>query len=285
MAYRPSPIAYLLWSMNMHLVVCLKQAPDHEGPRESYQINSESNRVEPSGIPPVISLFDENALEAALRIKDARDDVKITLVSVGKRISNAVMLRALAAGADELIKIEDDRFESHRLDTREAAGVIAHAVKKIGDCNLILVGRQSSDWNNGVMGIVLGKILNIPCITFAQKMEIDFGALVVTRAVENGIEIVRSTLPAVVMVTNEMGALRYPAMKERREAKNKPIHSWPGTEIPETMAPGGKPALRRLYAPELKTTDCRFVDGETPAQAGINLAGQLFEDKILPLGG
>jgi electron transfer flavoprotein beta subunit len=269
----------------MRLIVCVKQAPDHEGPRESYQIDPGLIRVEPSGIPPVISLFDENALEAALRIKDERNDVKITLVSVGKRISNAVMFRALAAGADELIKIEDGRYDSRILDTRTTAEIIASAVRKIGDWDLILAGRQSSDWNNGYMGIVLGKILNIPCITFAQRVEIQSSALIVDRAVDGGCEIVKSTLPAVVMVTNELGELRYPAMKERREAKNKPVHLWPGKDIaPETRF-SGKLELKRLVHPELKTKDCRFIEGESPEQAGMNLAKRLFEDQILPLGG
>jgi electron transfer flavoprotein beta subunit len=265
----------------MHLIVCMKQTPDHEGPRESYQINHELNRVEPSGIPPVISLFDENALEAALRIKDERDGVKITLVSIGKRISNAVMLRALAAGADELIKVEDERFESHRLDSMAAARVMAETLKRIGDYDLILVGRQASDWNNGYMGISLGNILHIPCITFAQKVDVQTDALIVNRAVDNGYEIVRSNLPAVVMVTNELGELRYPAMKERREAKNKPIHTWSGQDIPLDSTVSNKLELRRLYYPELKMTECRLVDGDSPTQAGINLAKMLYRDNIL----
>ena len=109
----------------MHIVVCIKQAPDHEGPRESYEIDQDALRVVPRGIPPVLSLFDENALEAALRIKDNSDDVKVTILSIGKKVSNAVMVRALAAGADELAKVEDERFDSHELDSWATAGVMA----------------------------------------------------------------------------------------------------------------------------------------------------------------
>ncbi len=265
----------------MHIVVCMKQTPDHEGPRESYEINHELNSVEPRGIPPVLSLFDENALEAALRIKDKRDDVKITLVSIGKRISNAVMVRALAAGADELIKMEDERFESHRFDSGATALVLAETIKRIDDYDLILAGRQASDWNNGYMGIRLGKELNIPCITFAQKVEIQSGSLIVNRVTDNGYEIIKSNLPAVVMVTNELGELRYPAMKERRVAKKKPVHSWSGKDINLNPGFSGKLELKRLYYPELKMTDCRFVDGDSPVQAGVNLAKVLLSKKIL----
>ncbi|MCP4683010.1 MAG: electron transfer flavoprotein subunit beta, partial [Desulfobacterales bacterium] len=75
----------------MKILVCIKQVPDPEGPQDCFVINPETLRVEPKGIPPVLSLFDENALEAALRVKDNNKDVNITVISIGKRISNAVL--------------------------------------------------------------------------------------------------------------------------------------------------------------------------------------------------
>ena len=269
----------------MKIVVCIKQTPDHEGPRESYDINHELKKVEPQGIPPVLSLFDENALEAALRIKDQNNDVKVMIASIGKRISNAVMIRALAAGADELVKVEDERFESHRLDSLATAAVMAETINHFGDVDLILVGRQASDWNNGYMGICLGSILHIPCITFARHVDVQSGAVIVNRVTDNGYEVVKARLPAVVMVTNELGELRYPAMKERREAKNKPVTAWTGKDIYPAAVDTGKLELERLYHPELKTTDCRFVDGDSPEQAGRNLGKMLYENNILPFRG
>lgn len=266
----------------MHIVVCIKQTPDHEGPRESYEINHDLNRVEPKGIPPVLSLFDENALEAALRIKDHKEDVKVTILSIGKKISNAVMIRALAAGADELVKVEDDRFDSHKLDSKATAEVMTKVLKLINDYDLILMGRQASDWNNGYTGISLGNLLEIPCITFAQHVDIKSDGLYVNRLVDDGYELVKSKFPAVVMVSNELGELRYPAMKERRDAKKKPVYSWRGSDVFSGPIPPAKLKLKQLYYPEIKTTDCCFVDGETPKQAGENLAKKLSQEKIIP---
>src|SRR5512139_2674182 len=109
----------------MEIIVCMKQVPDPEGSRTCFVIDREAQRVEPRGIPPVLSLFDENALEAALRVKEARTerDVKITVISMGKRISNAVLQKALAVGADELVKVEDDNIESGTLDSHGTAHV------------------------------------------------------------------------------------------------------------------------------------------------------------------
>jgi electron transfer flavoprotein beta subunit len=266
----------------MKIVVCIKQTPDHEGPRESYAIDGETNRVKPVGISPVLSLFDENGLEAALKIKDQRDDVHITVVSVGKKISNAVMMKALAAGADELIKVEDQRFESHLLDSRETAKIIAETLGKLDQYDLILTGRQSSDWNNGFMGMALAKLLSIPCITYAQQVDIDTHGLIVNRIVDGGHEIIRSKLPAVVMVTNEIGELRYPAMKERRIAKKKPKHEWNGAEIHLDGATDCKLQLKRLYHPELIEKDCHFVEDSSLFEAGKNLAKVVIEKSILP---
>jgi len=269
----------------MHIIVCIKQTPDHEGPRESYEINHDLNIVVPRGIPPVLSLFDENALEAALRIKDQRDDVKITIVSIGKRISNAVMIRALAAGADELIKMEDELFESHKLDSGATAQVMAKTVKRIGNYDLILVGRQASDWNSGYMGISLGSILNIPCITFAQKVDVQSDALIVNRVVDNGYEILTSSLPAVVMVTNELGELRYPAMKERREAKKKSIIKWNAADInldEGKQLPKQPLVLISLKHPSIPEKACRYIEAPDPQTAGIKLIQLLVENNVLP---
>jgi len=191
------------------------------------------------------------------------------------------MLRALAAGADELIKMEDERFESHLLNSFATARIMAETIKQIGNYDLILAGRQASDWNSGYMGIALAKELNIPCVTFAQKVDVHSNELIVNRAVDNGYEIIKSKLPAVVMVTNELGELRYPAMKERREAKNKPVHSLSGKEMPLNLISNGKLILKQLYYPELKITDCKIIDGDSPMQAGVNLARTLLDNNIL----
>jgi len=134
------------------------------------------------------------------------------------------------------------------------------------------------------MGVALGGLLNIPCITFAQKVDVQSDALLVNRVLDNGNETVQSKLPAVVMVTNELGELRYPAMKERREAKKKPIQAWSGSDVQLDDAAGGKLVLKKLYYPELKAVDCNIIDGDSSEQAGANLAKALFENNILPVG-
>lgn len=265
----------------MHIVVCIKQVPDPEGPPDSFVINEALNRVEPKGVPPVLSLFDENALEAAVRIRRSNgQEVKISVLSVGKRISNAVMQKALAAGADELVKVEGERFASCSHDPYAMASVLAMAIRKMGRYDLILTGRQSADWNHGQTGIGTAALLGIPAVTLARKIEIVSDAVFVERVLYDGHELVKAPLPALVMVSNEIGALRYPTMPERREAAKKPVIELDAEEI-GFIQTGTNMVLRNLEMPQPRAARCRIVEGDSPAEAAKNLACRLREDRII----
>ena len=93
----------------LNIIVCIKQVLDPEAPASAYEIDGEAKQVKVRGAPPVLSPFDENALEAALRIKDIHES-KITVISMGRSLAKPVMRRALAAGADELLILEGSIF-------------------------------------------------------------------------------------------------------------------------------------------------------------------------------
>jgi electron transfer flavoprotein beta subunit len=266
----------------MKIIVCIKQVPDHGAPQESFIINQAENKMEFRGIQPVLSLFDENALEAALQMKDThKDEVKISVLSAGRRIAKPVMMKALAAGADELVTVEDDSLDPVLLDSFATAEVLAGAVKKIDDYDLILVGRQAADWNAGQAGIGLAAKLGIPVITLAKKVSVSDGKMIVERIIPGGHEVVEAELPAVVMVSNEVGELRYPTMIQRRDAKSKPVVSYGIEDIGYEPGEGRKVELRALFKPELKQRECRYITGDSPADLGKNLALTLIRDKVI----
>lgn len=266
----------------MKIIVCIKQVPDHQAPRDSYVVKSNENRVEPRGIPPVLSDYDERALEAALKIRDALEtDISITVLTLGKRISKPVMLKALAAGADDLIKVEDPSFDEASIDTYTKATFLAEAVRKIGQYDLVLLGRQSSDWNSGQAGFVLASVLKIPLITLARQIEIAGDTLRVTRALQHGWEVVESGLPAVVMVTNEVGELRYPTVIQRKNANNKPVLSWNSRDLSPPEQAERKIVVTAVSASQVRRRQCRFIEGATPQEAGERLATLLAEHKIV----
>ncbi len=266
----------------MHIVVCIKQVPDPEGSRDSFEINAETLRVEPRGIPPVLSLFDENALEAALRIKDGdKENTRVTVLSIGKRVADAVMLKSLAAGADQLVKVEDPSFEAALLDSNGAADILAAAINKLEAVDLVLTGRQAADWNAGQTGLILAKKLGFPCVTLARSVTAEAEAVVVERVLADGFETVRAPLPCVVMVSNEIGELRYPAMKERREARKKPVTGWKAADIGYDAPPAPRMVLKHLFYPEVEEGRCRFISGDSPADAGRKLAETLKQEQVI----
>ena len=265
----------------MHIIVCIKQVPDPEAPSSSFVINEVLNRVEPRGVPPVLSLFDENALEAAIRIKQSSaEEVKISILSIGRRVSNAVMQKALACCADELVKVEDERFASCSHDTFSMSSALAMAVRKMGDYDLILTGRQSADWNHGQTGIGVAALLGIPAITLARKVEIISNAVLVERVLSDGHELVKAPLPALVMVSNEIGSLRYPTMPERREAARKKVTALSAEDIGFVHARKAI-ELKKLETPQPRSAQCRIIEEESPAAAAKNLAFQLRADRII----
>jgi electron transfer flavoprotein beta subunit len=265
----------------MHIIVCMKQVPDPEGPRDAFEVNQAERMVEPRGIPPVLSLFDENALEMALRVKDAHPaGATISVLSMGKRISSAVMLKALAAGADELVKVEDDSLVAGHLDSFATAHVLAAAIRRLPH-DLIIVGRQSADFNDGQVGIGIAHILDIPVITLGRAVTVHGSGMSIERVLANGHEVVSAPIPALIMASNEVGELRYPTMIQRRNAKQKPVHAWGLNDIGLAVLPSPRLMCKRLYAPEFKLRQCRILGGSSPADAGRNLALQLKDDRVI----
>lgn len=129
------------------MVVCIKQIQDPEIPPAKFKIDPETNKViPPEGVPPVINPFDEQAVEAALRIKDTRSG-KITAITLGKSQAKDILRHALAMGADEAIILEDETLEGS--DSSGIALALSKAIEKIGQYDLVLCGRQAADWDEG----------------------------------------------------------------------------------------------------------------------------------------
>ncbi|MBM3945722.1 MAG: electron transfer flavoprotein subunit beta/FixA family protein, partial [SAR202 cluster bacterium] len=195
----------------LNVLVCVKQVIDPETPLSAFKIDAANKRVQPApGIPPVVNGFDENAVEAALRLKDGFG-AKVTVLSAGEAFVMDVMKKPLSMGADTLVLVQDAAFRD--LDSFATAHVLAAAVRKLGTFDLILCGRQASDWDNAQVPLGLAEMLGLPCVTLAQKLERAAGGMVVERALTDGYEVVETPLPAVVTVSNEFGEPRYPTLR------------------------------------------------------------------------
>lgn len=269
-------------AMGLKIIVCMKLVPDPEGPADSFTVDAASNRVVVHGLPPVANPYDENALEAAIRIKESTGDsdtAKITLLSMGKGLSRAVLLKAMATGADDSVLIEGDQLEAQPLDSHTTATLLAAAIRGL-EYDLILTGRQAADTNSGQVGLGIAQLLGIPAVTVARKVEIVDGTVRVERVLPDGYEVVEAPLPALVTVSHELGDLRYPKLAAIKAAKQLPQNVLSLSDLNGELASSGLVERIALAAPSRERT-CAVVAGETPEEAGRNLAERMHADRVI----
>jgi electron transfer flavoprotein beta subunit len=261
----------------LNIIVCIKLVLDPEAPTSTYKVDDAARRMIQKGVPPVMSPFDENALEAALRIKHSQPS-KITVLSLGWNLSRAVLRKALAAGADDLIILEDSALENP--DSYATATMLAAAIKKIGIFDLILTGRQAADWNAGNVGLGIAELLSIPSISAARRVEITGGKVVVESVMPDGSNIIESNLPALITVSNELGELRSVALKEIMAAQKKSITTWNSGQLGIDPGRLSRTKILSLFIPQ-NHTRCEILKGATIEEMGTSLALKLKENKVI----
>lgn len=264
----------------MNIIVCVKQVPDPETPASAFRVDEAAKKVIPApGIAPVISQFDAIAVEAALRIKDALGTGKITVISMGPQSARDVIKQGLAMGADEGVLLMDPLFEN--LDHYGIALVLSEAIKKVGEYDLILTGRQATDWDMGVTGPAIAELLDIPSVTIAKEVRPANGKVQVVRVLGDAFETVEAELPAVVTVSNELGEPRYPKLQQIMQAARKQVQVWSAADL---GLDAGKLQprlnLERLYIPVVES-QVEWIAGDTPQEIAENLARKLREARIL----
>ena len=266
--------------MPLNIVVLAKQVIDPEMPASAFQIDRENKRVvTPANIPPVVNGFDENAVEAALLIKDSQE-ASITVVSMGKGFSMDVMKKPLSMGADELVLLQGDEFEN-LVDSFFTAHVLAAAIKKLGEFDLIICGRQASDWDNAQVPLGVAELLGVPCITIGKKVQVGDGKVTVERIVPEGYEVIEGQLPALVTVSNELGQPRYPTLRRIMAATRKKPTIWSFEDLgADSSQFTSKVNLVDLFVPVVEK-QCEFIEGDNEEEAGRNLALKLREAKLI----
>ena len=262
----------------MNIIVCVKQVLDPEIPPTRFQIDPEAKQViPPPGVPPVISVFDERAVEAACRLKDEHQG-KITVISMGSEQAADVIKHAISMGADEGFVLSDPAFEN--LDSFGTAHVLSKAIQKIGEYDLVLCGREAADWGAGQVGSILAEMLGIPVVTRASDIQAADETLRVKRVVSDGFEVLEAPMPSLVTVSSEIGLPRLPAGVRLMMVRRKQIPVWNagdiGAETSQLDQANAHTEITGLSVPTRKT-ECEIITGATPDETGVNLARQLAE--------
>ncbi|HYC44202.1 MAG TPA: electron transfer flavoprotein subunit beta/FixA family protein [Burkholderiales bacterium] len=267
----------------MHIVVCVKQVPNPEASFSMLKVDEQAKQVVPvAGLQLVMSPFDEQALEAALRVRDAGVETKITALCVGPESARNTLKHALAMGADEAVLVKDDGLPDGAGEA--TAYVLARAVRQLPAADLVLTGRQAADWDAGIVGCGIAELLGLPVVTLARRVDIVDGLARVERVLPDGFETIEATLPAVVTVSNELGAARKPSLRETMRAARKPlaVRALPeaGIEPQALQAIAARRTRERLYVP-VKDTRCEVVEGVDDAAQAAALVQRLRDARLV----
>ena len=266
--------------LTVRIVVLAKQVPDPETPPSQFKIDESTNTViPPNGVPPVVNGFDLNAGEAALLLRDAGADVEITVLSVGSDFVMDAMKKPLAMGADRLVLVDDSGLGN--IDSAATVKVLAAAIEKDGPYDLILGGRQASDWDQAHVTLGLAEVLGLPLVSLVQKLELDGDSVSLQRVIPDGYQTITAPVPSVLTITNELGESRYPNLRGIMQASRKKPEVFSLADLglsSDDLAP--KLELRKLYIPE-SNKQVELIEGEDEADSGKKLALRLREEKLI----
>lgn len=260
----------------MKVVVCVKQTPD-----TAATLTVVEGKAAWGDAPLVLNPWDEYAVEQALRAKEAHGG-SVTALSLGPESAKEALKQALAMGCDEAILISDPGFET--ADSLVVSAALAAAIKKIESPDIIFFGKAAVDTDTGVTGPQVARRLGWPSLNLVAAItQLDPGAKTITveRLLEEGRQIVRSSLPAVVSVVKEINEPRYPSFMGIRKAAKAVIPTWTAAEI--GLQPVPAPALTwpEVTAPARAEQSCEFIPGDTPQQQAAGLVERMIAEKLI----
>jgi electron transfer flavoprotein beta subunit len=188
----------------LNIVVCVKVVYDVGGLRVD-----QTGNLLTEGVPRKISDVDINAVEEALRLKE-KYGAKVNVIAAGSLVDERPIREVLAMGADAAYCISDKAIG--KFDTYLTSLILAKTIEKIKPFDLILVGEASIDTGTSQIGPRLAEVLDIPILTYARKVWLENGQLFVERDLEDGYEVKKATLPALVTVVKEINEPRIPTL-------------------------------------------------------------------------
>jgi electron transfer flavoprotein beta subunit len=268
-------------SENMRIVVCVKEVLDPSAVNNyalagKLKMAADGKTPDVAAVPRLINGFDEQAMEAALRLRDAGVDCKITAVSIGGDLKD-LLKHCAALGADEIVAIDPAGIE---LDGQVIANILSAYIKGSGGADLVICGRQASDDDQGVVPVLIGEKLGLPIAPLARDVALNGSTLKVTRATPDGDEVVEGALPAVVTVSNELGTPRFPSAKSKMAARKMSPTDISAASLGLSAAelkPGV--VLTRQFVPEVQG-NCEFLTG-SPTDVARQLLDKLRADRVI----
>jgi electron transfer flavoprotein beta subunit len=219
-------------------------------------------------------------VEAALKIKDA-SETRITVLTMGPPQADEALREALSRGVDDAVLLSDRAFAGS--DTWATSTTLSNAIRKLGDVDLILCGKQAIDGDTAQVGPEMATLLDIPYATFVKNIEVlDDRHLKVTRQTDEGMELWKIPMPALITVIKEVGEPRLPSLRHKMRAKKAEIPIWGVSHLgldPSTVGLSGSyTQVVRVFSPP-RRGDRLLLPGTIEEQAD-QLYRYLKEGKV-----
>lgn len=234
----------------MKIIVCIKQVPDAKDVR----LDPVTNTLSREGVESIMNPYDQHALEEAVRLKEQHGG-EVTVVTMGPPQAEEMLRQAISCGADKAVLVSDRSFAG--ADTWATSYTLEHALKKIGDFDLILCGKQAIDGDTAQVGPGLATRLNIPYLTCVQKVrEAKASGLVVERMMDDGYDVIAVDYPALLTVVKDINEPRVPSLKGKMKAKKAEIMRLSAVDIGADSSciglPGSPTQVVNVFPPEAR---------------------------------
>lgn len=232
----------------MHIIVCVKQVPDAKDVR----LDPATNTLAREGVESIMNPYDRHALEEAVAIKE-KVGGSVTVLTMGPPQAEAVLREAIACGADDAVLVSDRAFAG--ADTWATSYTLAKAIQTLGTRDLVLCGKQAIDGDTAQVGPGLAQRLNVPFVTCVQKTRaVSSEAIEVERMMDDGFDVIRLPLPALMTVVKDVNEPRVASLKGKMKAKKAEIKKLSAADIgaeAQCIGLAGSPTkVVRVFSPE-----------------------------------
>lgn len=262
----------------MKIIVCVKQVPN----TNEIKINPQTGTLIREGIESILNYDDENALEQALRVKDANPGTTVTVITMGPKQAIEVLQECIAMGADEAILLSDRALGGS--DTWATSNALAAGIKKIGNYDLIFTGRQAIDGDTAQVGPQIAEKLGLPQVTYVQSFELNSDKITVQRALEDGYEVLKVKMPCLLTAIKELNTPRYMSIRGIIKGANADIKVWNAEDIGIDSAKVGLNAsptkVFKSFTPKPKGQGV-IVDGDSPKELAVKLLADLRKKHLI----
>lgn len=264
----------------MNVIVCVKQVPA----TTEVKMNQETNTIIREGIESVINPFDTYAVEEGLRIKE-NSSGKVTVLSMGIPSVAGMLKETVAMGVDDCVLLSDRAFAG--ADTLATSYALSMGIKKIGEYDLIICGKQATDGDTAQVGPSLAEKLGIPHTTYVRSIsEIGNGRIKCQRLTDDGYDDIELTLPALITVVKEINEPRLPSIKGMMRAKKAEVMVWTADDIGADKAQcglkGSPTQVIKTFVP-VHDVESEMFEG-TPQEQAQKLADRLLSMHFMKAG-